>query len=172
MEDINPITFYTATILEWKHLLKNDRYKQIIIESLRFCMTENRTKIFAFVIMPNHIHLRWSMMPGMKQENVQRNFMKFTAQQMKFDLMKNDKEYLQKFKVTAVDRQYQIWERLPRSFECYSRKMVSQKLNYIHNNPYHEKWKLAVTPEDYKFSSAKFYMTRQDDWGFLTNYAD
>ena len=84
----------------------------------------------------------------------------------------NDKEYLQKFKVTAVDRQYQIWERLPRSFECYSRKMVSQKLNYIHNNPYHEKWKLAVTPEDYKFSSAKFYMARQDDWGFLTNYAD
>ena len=54
-------------------------------------MTENRTKIFAFVIMPNHIHLRWSMMPGMKQENVQRNFMKFTAQQMKLDLMKNDK---------------------------------------------------------------------------------
>jgi len=28
--------FFTATILEWKHLLKQDDYKQIIIESLLF----------------------------------------------------------------------------------------------------------------------------------------
>ena len=172
MEDINPIAFYSATILEWKHLLKNDKYKQIIIDSLKFCVTENRVKIFGFVLMPNHIHLLWSMIPGMKQEDVQRNFMKFTAQQMKFDLQKNDTEYLQKFKVAAVDREYQIWERLPRSFECYSCEMVSQKLNYIHNNPCHEKWKLADVPENYKYSSAKFYLSGADDWGFLTNYAD
>ena len=27
--------FFTATILEWKHLLKRDAYKEIIIDSLR-----------------------------------------------------------------------------------------------------------------------------------------
>ncbi|MEI7802952.1 MAG: hypothetical protein WCI97_09930, partial [Bacteroidota bacterium] len=61
MEDINPIIFYTATILEWKHLLKNDKYKNIVIESLQFCVADIRVLIFGFVIMPNHIHLLWSM---------------------------------------------------------------------------------------------------------------
>ncbi len=28
--------FYTAIILEWKHLLKPDKYKQIIIDCLAF----------------------------------------------------------------------------------------------------------------------------------------
>jgi hypothetical protein len=28
--------FFTATIQEWKHLLKEDKYKNIIIDSLRF----------------------------------------------------------------------------------------------------------------------------------------
>ena len=28
--------FFTATILEWKHLLEEDSYKDIVINSLRF----------------------------------------------------------------------------------------------------------------------------------------
>ena len=28
--------FFTATIQEWKHLLKEDKYKNIIVESLNF----------------------------------------------------------------------------------------------------------------------------------------
>jgi REP element-mobilizing transposase RayT len=49
--------FYTATILEWKPLLKQDKYKDVIIESLRFLVNEKRIKLYAFVIMSNHIHL-------------------------------------------------------------------------------------------------------------------
>lgn len=51
--------FYTATILEWKHLLKPDKYKDIIIQSLYFFSTQNKIKVFGLVIMPNHIHLIW-----------------------------------------------------------------------------------------------------------------
>lgn len=49
--------FFTATILEWKPLLKQDKYKDVIIESLRFLVNDKRIKLFAFVIMSNHIHL-------------------------------------------------------------------------------------------------------------------
>ena len=55
-----PITEYpnylTATILEWKKLLKPNKYKDIIISSLRFLVNDNRAKIFSFAIMDNHIH--------------------------------------------------------------------------------------------------------------------
>jgi len=43
--------FTTATILEWKHLLKNDALKDNIIDSLRFLVKENRAVVYDFVIM-------------------------------------------------------------------------------------------------------------------------
>ena len=40
--------FFTATILEWKHLLANDLMKDIIIESLRFLVKDGRVIVFGF----------------------------------------------------------------------------------------------------------------------------
>lgn len=48
--------FYTATIYEWKHLLVDDKCKEIIIDSLRFLVNSKRIELNAFVIMSNHIH--------------------------------------------------------------------------------------------------------------------
>jgi hypothetical protein len=41
--------FFTATILNWFKVLENDSYKDVIIESFRYLVDENRVKIFAFV---------------------------------------------------------------------------------------------------------------------------
>ena len=79
--------FFTATILEWKRLLQPVKYKHIIIESLSYLVKNKRIILFGFVIMDNHIHLVWQMNTGMKRENIQRDFLKFTAQQIKFDLL-------------------------------------------------------------------------------------
>jgi putative transposase len=58
--------------------------------------------------MPNHIHLIWKVNNNLKREDVQRDFMKYTAQQIKFDLHKFHPLVLEHFKVEAKDRQYQI----------------------------------------------------------------
>jgi putative transposase len=71
--------FFTANILEWKRLLKPDKYKDIIISSLEFLVKNKRVQVNAFVIMDNHIHLIWQMMEAIKPEAVQRDFMKYTA---------------------------------------------------------------------------------------------
>jgi len=49
--------YFTATILDWQHLLKPDKYKDIIIQSLQFLVKEKRIELNAFAIMSNHIHL-------------------------------------------------------------------------------------------------------------------
>ena len=69
--------FFVATILEWKRLLKPDKYKDIIISSLEFLVNNKTVEVNAFVIMDNHIHLIWQMMEGIKPEAVQRDFMKY-----------------------------------------------------------------------------------------------
>ena len=70
----------------------------------------------------------------------------------------------------AADREFQFWERRPLSIELRNKKVFSQKLNYIHTNPVRAG--LCSYPEDYLFSSAKFYYTGTDNWGFLTHYND
>jgi putative transposase len=55
------------------------------------------------------------------------------------------------------------------SIDIYSEKIFLQKLNYIHQNPGKEKWKLTQFPEDYHYSSAGFYETGIDVLGILSH---
>ena len=170
MPDHHP-QFFTATILEWKHLLTEDSFKDIVIDSFRFLKNEGNIVIYGFVIMPNHIHLLWQIQDGFKRENIQMRFLKFTSQQMKFRLTDTNYVRLEDFRVNAFDWQYQFWERKALSIDLWSWPVFVQKLDYTHNNPVKAKWKLAASPEDYKYSSAKFYVKGIDEFGLLTHYA-
>ena len=119
--------------------------------------------------MSNHIHLIWQPLPGFTSSNIQSSFMKFTAQQLKCSLIKNNIEALSVFKVNKYDREYQIWKREPLSIELISEYLFKQKLEYIHYNPV--KAGLCQLPEDYHFSSAKFYEYGIDCFGMLKHYS-
>ncbi len=161
--------FFTATILEWKSLLQYSNYKDEIIKTLKFLVKKKRIKLYAFVIMQNHIHLIWQPLPGETLQTIQHSLLKHTAQQFKIDLQKNNIGLLQQFKVNAKDRAYQFWERNSLSIELRSIKVFNQKLEYIHNNPVTAG--LFILPEEYYYSSAKFYATGIDNFGMLI-YAD
>ena len=162
--------FFTATNLEWKKLLKPDEYKDIIIDSFRFLVADRRIKLYAFVIMPNHIHLIWQMQPLIHPSHVQRDFLKYTAQKIKHELRQHHPEVLDHFRVNATDGEYQLWERNPLSIELRTEKVYQQKLDYIHWNPVKEE--LCKLPEEYKYSSALFYKTEIDNWGFHSHHRD
>jgi REP element-mobilizing transposase RayT len=164
------VQFFTATILEWKHLLKPDKYKQIILNSLRFLVEQKRVKVYGFVIMINHIHIIWHIQPEHKRENVQRDFLKFTVQQIKADLEKHHPKVLLSFSVNAKDRKYQIWERNPLSIDIWSREVLWQKLRYMHQNPVRAG--VCQWAEQYHWSSAMFYHNGIDNFGWLTHVMD
>lgn len=162
--------FFTATIVGWKKLLRPHKYKDIIIESLRFLTVERRIKLYSFVIMPNHIHVIWQMQPLINPAHVQRDFLKYTAQQMKFDLEMNHPKVLPYFKSATNDRSCQFWKRRALSIELRTSSVFEQKLTYIHWNPVRAG--ICKLPEEYKYSSALFYHTGVDNWGFLTHSAE
>lgn len=160
--------FFTATINKWKPLFQHDPFKDIIVESLRFLVKGNRIRLFSFVIMINHIHLIWQMMPGHILKNVQRDFLKYTAQTIQKNLHYAKPMYLEQFRVMQKDRDFNFWKRNSLNVELNSHHIYLQKLNYIHNNPV--KAGLCLIPEDYYYSSAKFYQTGIDNWGFLSHH--
>jgi len=139
----HPAYFYTATILNWNHLLKNDQYKYFITGSMKFLVEDKRIYVYGFTVMPNHIHALWSIRDGHELSEVKNSFMKFTAQQMKLDMLNRNDPALLNFKSTQRDRKFQIWERNPLAVPVYSRAVMEQKLNYIHNNAMQERWNLA-----------------------------
>ena len=87
---------------------------------------------------------------------------------MKFKLQKENPSALEQYQVNAKDRIYQFWERNALSVDLWSEAVFDQKLDYIHNNPLQEKWCLAEFPEDYRYSSARVYLTGHDEFGLIT----
>lgn len=160
--------FFTATCLNFQPLIKSDKRKDIVMDSLKFLVEDGRIWLYAFVLMPNHIHLLWNKQDNWIEKNIQQMFLKYTAQQIKFSLLKDNKEELSKYKSKQKDRIYHFWERRPWKATMYNRKIADQKVDYIHNNPV--KAELCKLPEEYKYSSAQYYLLNEDEWGFITHY--
>ena len=110
--------FLTVTCLEWKALLKEDRFKEIITDSLSFLVKDQRIIVYGFVIMSNHFHLIWQMLGNHKRDDVQRDFLKYTGQQILKLLKKEHSQMLPKLRVDAQDRKHQVWEPTHWSFPC------------------------------------------------------
>jgi REP element-mobilizing transposase RayT len=169
---LHDVYFWTDTIKDWKHLLKKDKYKELIINFLKDLSDKKQVVIYGFVIMPNHLHLIWELKSMNGKEMPHASFNKATGHELIKDLKENHTAVLPFFEVNKKDRSYRIWQRNPLAILMDSRKKLEQKLDYIHNNPVYEKWNLADRPENYYWSSAKFYETGQDDFGILVNYMD
>jgi putative transposase len=103
--------------------------------SLAYLVKHQRVKVYAFIIMSNPIHLIWRVQAGNTLPDVQRDFLKYTAQQIKSDLSIHHPLVLERFKVKAKDRQYQFWEHNLLSVDLYTHEVFLQKLEYIHWNP-------------------------------------
>ncbi len=161
--------FFTATILNWHHLLKEDEYKDILINCLKFLVNVKRVEVNAFVIMSNHIHIIWKPLHHYTLTQIQTSFMTFTAKAIKKKLLEHKPNVLETLKVNKYDRTYQIWKREPLSIELFTEKTFMQKIQYIHQNPV--KSGLVIFAEAYKYSSAKFYLTGTDEFNFITHYS-
>ena len=167
--ELNKLYFYTATILKWKPLLHHDKYKDIIIGSLKNLIERGKIKVYCYVIMPNHIHLIWELLDTNGKELPHASFMKFTSHEIQKDLKQNHPELMNEFLVDRTSRKYQYWQRDSLPILLYSPKVIMQKFNYIHNNPIQKKWNLVSAPEEYPYSSAAYYTREIDPSGILSH---
>jgi putative transposase len=164
---INKIYFWTATIHKWLPLLGNDFNKQIIVDSLKYLSDKKLITVYAFVLMPNHIHLVWQQNALNGKETPKGSLLKHSAHLFLKQLKENGTSNL--YEVNEANKKHEIWQRDSLGIEIYSREVAKQKLDYIHFNPVSGKWLLAKDDLDYHFSSARFYENGIDEFGFLKN---
>ena len=150
--------FITATLCGWKQLFTEPAYTKIIFSSLAWLRSENRMILYAYVLMPSHIHAIVKPI-GRSIGSLVQNFGSFTAhailKQLRFE---NRTELLDFFHEERRDprHNHSIWKDI-QAKNIYSEDVLQQKLEYIHNNPVDKEWSLCVDRADYLYSSACFY---------------
>ena len=55
--DNDKLYFISFAVMYWIDLFIRKEYKEIVLESWRFCQSEKDLEIYAWCIMPSHIHM-------------------------------------------------------------------------------------------------------------------
>ncbi|MEA5111746.1 hypothetical protein SDC9_168278 [bioreactor metagenome] len=152
--------FVTFSIIEWMPLFRSSVYADIVVNSIRYCMDNKGLELFAYCIMPTHLHMIIRAV-GKGPGPVMRDLKKFTSSEI-IRVLKYDTENLnmiEAFKKAASDirrnKYLKVWQDGYHPEMIYSNKFFFQKLNYIHMNPV--KAGIVELPEDYYYSSARNY---------------
>jgi putative transposase len=151
------IFFITTTCYNKLPLFNIGDSKQILVNSLNFCMEKYSAVMMGYVIMPNHIHLIVHFCDGIKRSAFMRDFKKFTSYEIRKEIEIHSSNLLNKINVSNDKQLFKVWA--DRFDEVYidSRELLEVKLNYIHFNPLQEHWNLVKRPEEFEHSSAMFY---------------
>ena len=81
-------------------------------------------------------------------------------------MRKSDPQLVSKFWVGTKKQKYKIWMKDVDIKNVLTPEFLIQKVEYIHLNPLQEKWVDLLKidkPEDYKYSSARFYLSGIED---------
>jgi REP element-mobilizing transposase RayT len=155
--EVNQPHFLTCTILNWIAVFGNPDVVQIVLNSLRFLIENNRLRLHGWVIMENHLHLIASSEDLSKQIH---DFKSFTARSIIDFLIENHFDsVLYQFKLFKkehkVGQEYQFWQEGSHPEMILTREMLNQKLDYIHYNPVRRGY--VEKPEHWCYSSYSDY---------------
>lgn len=173
LHDESHLYFVTASVIKWIHIFKIHEYTSIVLNSLQWLQTQNRILLFAFVIMPSHLHLILKPIQKGIAEILQ-DFGSFTAHEILKQARKDNKqEWLKIFEENHRDirHKHSIWQDI-QAKNIYSIKVLEQKMEYIHQNPVVKDWKLVKDRADYLYSSACFYDYGRNPIIEITNIND
>ncbi len=152
----------TFQVVDWIDIFTRKIYKDILIDSFKYSMKNKGFHLYAYVIMSNHVHLIANSPDGKLSDTI-RDLKKYTSRtivQAVKDLDESRKHWmLDRFKFNASQRttvsNYQLWTHENHSIQIDSDKFITERVDYIHNNPVRAG--IVEKPEYYLYSSARNY---------------
>ena len=134
--------------------------------------------IIGYPIMPSHTHALIAFYnTGKTINSIIGNGKRFMAydlvaaleHQHRTVILNQLKEWVNKTQ-QSDNKQHEVFEPSFDWKECRTEKFIVQKLNYMHNNPCVAG--LCKTPEEYKHSSAKFYIANEQGVYTVTSFME
>jgi putative transposase len=164
ISDQGAVYFVTFTVVNWLDVFTRREYRDIFLESLRYCQKNKGLDVFAYCMMSSHVHMIIGRQGNPNLEDIIRDIKKFTSVQIMEAILKNQQESRRELLVWLFKRagernknntNYQFWQQHNHPIELNTSQMIDERLNYVHNNPVEAG--IVLSPEDYLYSSAVNY---------------
>jgi putative transposase len=155
--------FLTFTVVEWVDVFTRLDYKEIIVDSLNYCIEHKNLECFGWVLMTNHMHLIVRSIKPARISDIIRDFKKFTSKKIVETIQTISESrrdwLLHKFEFAAHStgraENYKLWKDDNHAIYLDGTNLFQQKLNYIHDNPVRQG--IVSDPTVYLYSSAYDY---------------
>ncbi|NIA12861.1 MAG: transposase [Nitrospiraceae bacterium] len=152
------VYFLTATVVEWVPVFIADDACCIVTAALDFCRLHKGLRLYAYVIMENHIHL---VAEAPDLIRVVQAFKRHTARELVQWAENTGKNWMlnqfgffkKRYKRTS---RHQVWQEGVHPQILQDDNVLRQKIEYIHNNPVRRGY--VDTPEHWRYSSARNFM--------------
>jgi len=131
------IYFISFAVVDWIDVFTRNKYKDIIVESLRYCFEKKGMVLFAWCIMTSHVHLIFGVKGNIKHSDLIRDFKKFTSKAIINAIIHNTQEsrkewMLEKFVKARTNKTnisgYQFWQHDNLPIEVFTPTVIAQKL--------------------------------------------
>jgi putative transposase len=161
--DQDQLYFVSFAVINWIDVFIRNEYKEILLDSLRFCTKGKGLEIYAWCIMTSHVHLIIGT-HQQKMEDILRDFKSYTSGQLKKAIAGNIQESRREWMLWMMQRagrknpnnqHFQFWQQHNKPIELFNKEIMQQKLDYLHQNPVAAGF--VEKPEDYLYSSARDY---------------
>jgi REP element-mobilizing transposase RayT len=152
--------FVTLTVVGWIDLFTRPEYAEVFLESLHYCIQKKGLRVYAFCIMPSHIHLIADLADDERQlAAVLRDLKSYTAKSLYGLIETHPQESrrdwllrLLQFYGRPHGQAFKIWQEGNHALSLSSEAWMRQKRDYIHQNPVQAR--LVDEAHHYPFSSA------------------
>ena len=169
IRDQSALHFVTFTVIHWLDVFIRREYRDVFLDSIRYCQANKGLEVCAYCIMSSHIHMIIGRHGDPNIEHIIRDIKKFTSTKIIEAIRNNPQESRKELFLWLFERAgkrnhnntiYQFWQQNNQPIELRSNKFIEQKLNYIHNNPVEAG--IVLSPEEYLYSSAINYANRPE----------
>jgi putative transposase len=164
IRDQDKLYFVTFTVIQWLDVFSRRHYRDIFLDSLRYCQKNKGLEICAYCIMTSHIHLIIGRHGEAALEGIIRDIKKYTSVKIIEAIRDNPQESRRELLLWHFERagthnsnnsKYQFWQQHSHPVELATNEMIDQRLDYVHNNPVEAG--IVLSPEHYLYSSAINY---------------
>jgi REP element-mobilizing transposase RayT len=163
--DPSHLYFVTTTAVTHALIFQRDVIKRILMDGLYYASVVDNLRLYAFTIMPNHFHFVGQCQPGKPLADMMRdykaNMTRLIVRQYQAEQNHEVLDFLAQAVTRPEKQQFKVWEDGYSAKEVFSPEFLRQKIEYVHTNPLQPHWQLAQQPEDYIWSSARFYLQNE-----------
>ena len=169
IRDPEGVYFVTFTVIRWLDVFTRQEYRDIFMESLRYCQKNKGLALYAYCMMSSHVHLIISQHGERELQGTIRDIKKHTSLAIINAIKNNQRESRKDLLLWCFEKagtnninneRYQFWQQHSHPIELNTNEKLFQRLNYVHQNPVEAG--IVLSAEDYLYSSAMNYAGRPE----------